>query len=270
MRSKASFAAHPIHPMLVALPIGLWIGSFVFDLIGTAKSAPLLIAAGFSSLVAGCVGAALAAIPGVIDLFGAVPPKSSARQRGLIHGGLNVIALIVFVIVAARRGGTFAVPDGLSLALSFVGLCTIGVSGWLGGSLVFNNQIGVDRRYANSTTLKIREIADFAHPACHQSELSDGQLMLIMIGDERVAIGRAAAGIFAFADLCTHRGGPLCDGALVGTTVQCPWHGSQFDVRTGRVIAGPAQEPIKAYGVELRNGAVYLVHPAVEDLRRAA
>jgi nitrite reductase/ring-hydroxylating ferredoxin subunit/uncharacterized membrane protein len=270
MRSTANLASHPIHPMLVALPIGLWIGSFVFDILGRIIGDNLLAAAGFYAALAGCMGAALAAVPGAIDLFFTVPPRSSARQRGYIHGGLNVLALALFISVCWRRGGPWFPSDRGSLWLSFFGLCTIAVSGWLGGTLAYRNQIGVDRRYANATKFKSRSIDEFSKPACHQSELSDGELMLVRVGSERIAVGRTAQGIVAFSDHCTHKGGPLCDGALIGSTVQCPWHGSQFDCRTGRVIAGPAEQPIPIYGVEIRNGEVYLVHPTVEDLRKVA
>jgi nitrite reductase/ring-hydroxylating ferredoxin subunit len=145
--------------------------------------------------------------------------------------------------------------------MSGLGLLMIGISGWLGGTLVYRNQIGVDRRYPNATKLKERSFADYSRPICNQSELSEGQLMLVKIGKERVAVGKFSDGVFAFADACTHKGGPLSDGALVGCTVQCPWHGSQFDARTGRVVAGPAEEKIKTYAVEVRGGEVYLGDP---------
>src|SRR5690349_4015437 len=96
MRSRAHIKSHPIHPMLVALPIGLWLGSLVFDCIAIVRNDASFAVAGFYSDVAGCVGAALAAIPGVIDLFSVVPDRSSARQRGYIHGTLNVLALGIF------------------------------------------------------------------------------------------------------------------------------------------------------------------------------
>jgi nitrite reductase/ring-hydroxylating ferredoxin subunit/uncharacterized membrane protein len=261
MRSKAHLKSHPIHPMLISLPIGLWIGAFVFDLLAVAGIGTNLNSAGFFATIGGCVGAALAAVPGVIDLFGAVPPSSSARQRGYIHGMLNTVALLVFIAVAWHRGGPLAMPDRLSLLLSFVGIVLIGISGWLGGTLVYRNQIGVDHRYANATKLKERSFEDFSRPVCNQTELSDGQLMLVTIGQERIAVGRCAEGVFAFADSCTHKGGPLSDGALVGCTVQCPWHGSQFDCRTGSVVAGPAEESIKTYAVEVRGGEVYVQNP---------
>jgi len=75
-------------------------------------------------------------------------------------------------------------------------------------------------------------------------------MKLVRAGDRRIAIARTEHGHAAFDDRCTHKGGPLSDGALVCGTVQCPWHGSQFDVTTGRVEQGPAEEPIATYVVE--------------------
>ncbi len=272
MRSKAQLRSHPIHPMLVALPIGLWIGGFVFYALAAMGAEPRLASAGFFAILGGCIGAALTAVPGVIDLFGSVPPRSSARKRGYLHGALNVLALILFIVVAWRQGGPWDLADRTSLLLALLGVITIGVSGWLGGTLVYRNQIGVDRRYANAGKLKERSFDDFSRPVCNEGELSLGQLMLIHIAGERIALGKCAEGIFAFQDSCTHRGGPLSDGALVGCAVQCPWHGSQFDCRTGRVVAGPAEEHLKTYEVAVRNGEVYVQNPrpATEVPKRAA
>jgi len=270
MQSKARLASHPIHPMLVALPIGLWIGALVFDVLGAAMRFNLLWASGFYALVAGCAGAALAAVPGVIDLFGAVPPRSSARNRGYIHGGLNTIILVMFIYVAWSRGGPYEPATGMQLGIEGVGIILLGVSGWLGGTLVYRNQIGVDRRYANAGKLRERDVESFSRPACNQAELGEGQFMLLHIGNERIALGHTPDGFFAVSDHCTHRGGPLCDGALAGNTVQCPWHGSQFDMRTGRVVAGPATEHIKTYAIDIRNGEVYVRDPNAPAERKVA
>jgi nitrite reductase/ring-hydroxylating ferredoxin subunit len=70
--------------------------------------------------------------------------------------------------------------------------------------------------------------------------------------------------MIAFSDHCTHKGGPLSDGALVGCTVQCPWHGSQFDVHTGRVVAGPAKSKIDVYETEIRGGEIYIMPPQTQ------
>jgi nitrite reductase/ring-hydroxylating ferredoxin subunit/uncharacterized membrane protein len=272
MRSKASIKGHPIHPILVGFPIAMWVGGFIFDLIAAKWPNPGLWAAGFYSVIAGCVSAVMAAAAGVIDWLFTVPPESSAKQRGLIHGGLNAVNLLLFIYVAYRLGSPAAEPDGATLFLMAIGVAILAVAGWMGGTLVYRNQIGVERSYAGAGKLKTRSLSGWSKPVCNQSELGDGQMLLLTVGSERVVVGRCAEGLFAFSDHCTHRGGPLSDGALVGCTVQCPWHGSQFDVRTGRVVAGPAQEKIGVYSVEVRNGEVYIQpsKPAEVEPRKAA
>lgn len=258
MRAKAHIGSHPIHPMLVAFPIGLWIASFVFDLAGKSTGNIYLHIAAYYALIGGCIGAVLAAVPGVIDLFGAVPPNSSGRKRGYIHGALNTLALLLFAYIAIRRGDPMVRPDGVSLGLSFLGVLGVGVSGWLGGTLAYRNQIGVDHRYANAGQEKERALDSWDRPVLNKSELGDGQMLLAKIQGERVVVGRCGEGFFAFSDHCTHRGGPLYDGALVGCMVQCPWHGSQFDITTGRVVAGPAKQQIQLYDTEIKGNEVYV------------
>ena len=258
MRSKAHIGSHPIHPMIVAFPVGLWVTSFIFDLIGAGSHEQAYFTASYYMIIAGCIGAACAAIPGVIDLFGVIPANSSGRSRGYIHGTLNTLALADFVYVAVRRGSPAVAADGIAIACSAGGVVLIAISGWLGATLVYRNQIGVDRRFANAGQLRERTVTDFRRPVCNQSELGDGQMMLIRSGNDRIAIARCAEGLFAFEDHCTHKGGPLSDGALVDCTVQCPWHGSQFDIRTGRVVAGPAGRQVTTYPIEIRGGEVYV------------
>lgn len=272
MRSKASIQGHPVHPILVGFPIAMWVVGFVFYLISTRWANPGLWAAGFYCVIAGCVCAVMAAAAGIIDWLFTVPPESSAKQRGLIHGGLNSLCLLLFIYVAYRLGSPSTAPDSMTLVLMAVGVVILAVAGWMGGTLVYRNQIGVERRYASAGKLKTRSLSGWSKPVCNQSELGDGQMLLLSVGSERVVVGRCAEGLFAFSDHCTHRGGPLSDGALIGCTVQCPWHGSQFDVRTGRVVAGPAQEKIGVYSVEVRNGEVYIhpLKPAEIQPRKAA
>lgn len=258
MRSKASIQSHPIHPMLVAFPIGLWIASFIFDLLALARNNAALWAAGFYCIIAGCIGAVVAAVPGALDWLLVIPPQSSAKRTGLWHGSLNLLALALFISVAWRQGGPDSVLDGIAFTLMALGIIVIAISGWLGGTLVYRNQIGVDHRLAGAGKLKMRTLSGWNQPVCNQSELSDGQMMLATINSERIVLGKCAEGLFAFSNHCTHQGGPLADGVLVGCTVQCPWHGSQFDIRTGRVVAGPAGNGIRIYEAEIRNGEVYV------------
>lgn len=269
MQSRAQIKSHPIHPMLIVLPLGLFLGSWIFDLIGKATNNELLWAASYYCAIAGIVGGFCAAIPGMIDWFTVVPSRSSAKKRGLLHAGLNILVLVGFIVIAVHRSAAIGEPGGFELGLMTLCIVVLGISGWLGGTLSYRNQIGVDHRYANAGRFKERRLESWERPACNQSELSEGQMMLVHVGDERVVLGRCPEGMIAFSDRCTHKGGPLSDGALVGCTVQCPWHGSQFDVHTGRVVAGPAKSKIEVYETETRAGEVY-VKPKRTDVPKAA
>ena len=86
-------------------------------------------------------------------------------------------------------------------------------------------------------------------------------MKLVRLGDRRIVLARTERGFVAFDDRCTHKGGPLSDGALICGTVQCPWNGSRFDAHTGAVKAGPADEPIATHPVEVEGGDVRLLLP---------
>jgi len=130
-----------------------------------------------------------------------------------------------------------------------------------GRTLVYRNQIGVDHRYARAGKWKEQTVN--ARPgetiaAAREDELEVDQMKLLRVGDRRIVLARTEQGYSAFDDHCTHKGGPLSDGVLICGTVQCPWHGSQFDVRSGAVKAGPADKSIGTYPVEVINGEVRL------------
>lgn len=269
MRSHARIGSHPLHPILVSFPIALWTAALVSDLAGVYFDHSLLWSAGFYATLGGILGAVLAAGAGVIDLFKTIPPKSSARRRGITHGLLNSGVLIVFSYLAIHRGNAYTQPDGIVLALESLAVMVMGFSGWMGGTLVYRNQIGVDHRTANAGKSIERELSGWDKPVCKQGELSEGQSMLVKIAGQRIVVARCSEGLVAFSDRCPHKGGPLSDGVVAGCIVQCPWHGSQFDILTGRVVTGPAKQNIKSYEVEIVDKEVF-VKPPKAPSRKAA
>jgi nitrite reductase/ring-hydroxylating ferredoxin subunit len=142
-----------------------------------------------------------------------------------------------------------------------LGIVLLSVAGWLGGTLVHRNQIGVDHRYANAGKWNEAYFKGQtgAIEVAAMDELKMNALKLLHIGEQRIVLGRTEKGYMAFSDHCTHRGASLADGVLICGTVQCPWHGSQFDVETGAVKEGPAKESIAIYKVEEREGKVFLM-----------
>lgn len=227
-------------------------------MIGAASGEPLIYAAGFYAASGGIIALILSATAGAIDYFTVVPPASSAQQRGALHGILNTLVWLALLFVVMHRGGAEFTPDKISILVSLLPVAVLGYSAWLGGTLSYRNQVGVDRRSANAGKLKERSLDSWERPICNQNELSAGQIILARIADQRIAVAKCSEGMVAFSDHCTHKGGPLSDGALIDCTVQCPWHGSQFDVRTGRVVSGPAENKIDIYSIEIRNNEVYI------------
>jgi uncharacterized membrane protein len=140
MSTTASVAKHPIHPMLVAIPIGLWIFSFVADVIfRTGSDRPIGNDVAFYTLVGGIVGALRAAVPGFIDWLSLATPR--VKRLGTIHRVMNLGIVALFAVNAWLR---VVSPAGavLPFVLSIAGIILLGVSGWLGGEMVYVHGVG--------------------------------------------------------------------------------------------------------------------------------
>ena len=74
-----------------------------------------------------------------------------------------------------------------------------------------------------------------------------------------IAVFNIGGTFYAIANACTHVGGPLGKGQVEGTTVTCPWHGSQFNVTSGQVLRGPARRPVATYPVRVQGDDVFVV-----------
>jgi len=83
------------------------------------------------------------------------------------------------------------------------------------------------------------------------TDVPPGSIILVDLDDEGVAIANVNGEFYAFDAECTHAGGPLDEGDLEGGTVICPWHGGEFDVKSGKVLAPPAQEEVSTYQVRV-------------------
>lgn len=88
-------------------------------------------------------------------------------------------------------------------------------------------------------------------PLGSSSEIADGEVKQFVANGQKIAVANVAGVFYAFSDVCTHKACPLSKGSLEGSTVTCPCHGSQFDVSTGAVLRGPAEEPVSTYAVVL-------------------
>lgn len=259
MRSKAHYDGHPLHPALIPFPFAFLTGAFAFDALALIFGQPAWWATGGHLAAAGILTALVAAVPGAIDYVYTVPPQSTGKERATRHMVVNLSAVALVAVAWLMRPA--ATPAVWIVALECVATGLLAAGGWMGGILVSRNQISVDHRFAGAG--KWKELAidlPAGRPTAVASvdELKVDQMKLLVAGDRRVVLARTGDGYVAFDDRCTHRGGSLAGGTMICGTVQCPWHGSQFNVNSGVVAAGPATASIRTYGVETREGKVFL------------
>jgi nitrite reductase/ring-hydroxylating ferredoxin subunit len=100
-----------------------------------------------------------------------------------------------------------------------------------------------------------------------ESELPNDAMLVGQVGEEAVLLARRGAEIFAIGATCTHYGGPLGEGLMVGDTVRCPWHHACFSLRTGEALAAPALNATSCWRVERRDGRI-VVREKVSDAGR--
>lgn len=228
---------HPLHPLLVAVPIGSWTAASYLDATGgDAESARRLVELGI-------LGALPAAITGTNDW---VSTSGAERRVGLVHAALNDVALGLYLASArARRRG----DRGRGAALALAGFAVVGGAGWLGGHLAYALGVGVDTTAFQKFPAEWTDLAAAA-------EVTAARPLVVDAGGASILLIRQGSGIVAMADRCTHRGGPLHEGVIADGCVTCPWHGSRFALSDGSVQRGPASRPQPMLEVRVSGGRV--------------
>lgn len=248
---NGSWLGHPLHPLITDIAVGGVVFSALFDIAWLAfpevrgwapRAAEVTLIAG----TLGMIGAFFTGWTDWSDTYG------SERSTGLLHGSLNTLALILSIISTILR---LQVSTGQSIpaaVLNFVGLGIIGLAAYLGGDLVFKFGTNVNHTAWEHRAEEYTSIGPLA-------QIADGKLTRVEVGGVPVVVLRHGEQLVALAATCSHAGGPLDEGELVEQdVVKCPWHGSRFQMKTGKVVDGPATISQPTYDVRVQGGQVEL------------
>jgi nitrite reductase/ring-hydroxylating ferredoxin subunit len=238
-----TWLGHPLHPALTDVPLGAWTAALALDAMESISGRRELGAGADAAIAIGLVGAAGAAVTGLTDWS---ETNGRARKVGLLHGLLNVGATVLYStsLVLRRKQKRSA---GIGFAM--LGFAVSNASAYLGGHLVFGEQIGVNHAAAQEMPKDfVRALAD--------AELHEGEMKRADAAGVPVLLVRCEGEVCAIAHTCSHLGGPLSEGKLEGDVVQCPWHGSRFNVRDGSVVDGPATFPQPRFETRVRDGQI--------------
>jgi nitrite reductase/ring-hydroxylating ferredoxin subunit len=242
---------HPLHPVLVQVPVGAFASAGVLDLLpGHERSADVLVATGVATAVP-------AAVSGLADWS----EMHEQQQRvGVVHAATNVVALALYgASLAARAGGA----RRRGRALGYLGLGAIGVSGFLGGHLAYRQAAG-----ANHAEEVPHLVSPGWHDLCAVDDLAgEGEPQLRVLGAGATAVPllvvRRGDRVDVVSARCSHLAGPLHEGDVdpdIGC-VTCPWHGSTFSLADGSVRHGPATAPVHAFDVKVEGGRLMVRLP---------
>jgi nitrite reductase/ring-hydroxylating ferredoxin subunit/uncharacterized membrane protein len=236
---SGTWLSHRLHPALVPLPIGLWSGALVFDLIATRRArwaADVLVGAGVAAAVP-------TAAAGLSDWADAEP---DGRRVGLVHATCNTLALLCYSSsLAARLLGWRKGGVGLGLA----GAAAMTAGGFLGGHLSYVQAVGVEkRRFAGGPSSWT--------PVLDAAELEEGRPRVVRADGTEVLLYQEGGRLHALWASCTHECGPLAEGSFADGNVTCPWHGSTFRLADGKVVRGPAAASQPVYETRVVDGKV--------------
>jgi nitrite reductase/ring-hydroxylating ferredoxin subunit/uncharacterized membrane protein len=223
-----TWLGHPLHAVLTDVPIGSWTAAAILDLVEQNRGNRFLRRGADTAIMVGLVGATVAAATGLADW--SKIGRGRARRIGLVHGMLNATATVCYLTSLCFR---FSGARQIGRQLASLGYIVSSTAAYLGGHLVYKEQLGTDHSAGFSPP------GDFV-PVLANSELRENELRRVEVNGTPILLVRTGERIYGMAERCSHLGGPLSEGKLQHDTVRCPWHGSCFSLEDGRVLEGPS------------------------------
>jgi len=241
-----TWLGHPLHPALTDVPLGAWTAALVLDAMESLSGRREFRESADAAVALGLLGAVGSAITGLTDWS---ETDDRGKRVGLAHGLLNLAATSMYATSYVMRKRKDSRQS--AVALSMLGYAVGMVSAYLGGHLVFGEQIGVD----HTATADNKKPEEWTAVIADRSLKHDTPTR-VLAGGVAILLVKRGDRIFALTETCPHLGGPLSEGKLVGDAIQCPWHASELALADGHVVNGPTTFPARCFEVRVREGQV--------------
>jgi nitrite reductase/ring-hydroxylating ferredoxin subunit/uncharacterized membrane protein len=233
---NGTWIGHPIHAALTDAPVGIFAVVIVLDVLSYPAAADVALVLGILAMIA----AAGAGLADYTDTDG------RARTRATLHATIMTAALVVYIVSLVIRAGGPS-DRALPIILSIVGFGLVSTGAFVGGDVVYRlgNMVNRHARLGSGAKWLALELPG-------DGELAVGVPTKAKLGANDLVLVRQGDAIRALHELCAHAGGPLSEGKVVDGCIECPWHGSRFDLSNGHLRRGPALYDQPAY--EIRRG----------------
>jgi nitrite reductase/ring-hydroxylating ferredoxin subunit/uncharacterized membrane protein len=219
---NGTWLGHPLHAVLTDVPIGAFTLTIILDVANQRPAADITLVFGILAML----GAALAGFADYADTDGL------ARQRATVHSVLMIVALLIYVVSALIRWGD-PTDRTVAIATSVVAYVILASAAFVGGDVVYALGNMVDRHAWRSRGTKWAAVDA---PA----QIPEGVPTKARMGAQTLLLVRQGDSMFALHETCAHAGGPLSEGQIVNGCIECPWHGSRFELATGHLKRGPS------------------------------
>ena len=225
------------------VPVGSWTVAAVLDLLD-ARGTDEYQAGADAAVMIGLVAAVPAALSGVTDWS---ETHGTSQRVGAVHGILNAAAGAVY---AGSYAAHKADRRALGRCLGFLGFGLLLAGTYLGGELSYALKIGVNHAPDE------KELPEDYTPAVPETDLPEGKPFKAKVNELDILLVKRGPKIYAMTEKCSHAGGPLSEGTLEEDSIVCPWHGSRFCLKDGKVKDGPATTNEPVFDVKVENRQV--------------
>jgi nitrite reductase/ring-hydroxylating ferredoxin subunit/uncharacterized membrane protein len=233
---------HPMHAVLTDVPIGILFLAIIFDVLSMPEAAAWAVGFGILTML----GAALAGFADYADTDG------KARERATLHSSLMLLALVGYVVSLLFRVGTLPAPSNGGIWTSVVSFLILSSGAYVGGDVVYVLGNMVNRHAFRGAGTKWIALEPAEVGA--DGSIPEGKPVKAKLGINQLVLVREGEKILALHDTCAHAGGPLNEGEIVDGTIECPWHGSRYELANGHVVRGPSVYDQPPYEVRAREG----------------